>query len=117
MDYMILIYRDESEAPEPGSPEHQQMLAGWLEFNQRLIEGGHWVAGGALQLSDTATTVRLNGDRTVTDGPYAETKEQLGGYYVITAPDLDVALELAGSMPAPDAAIEVRPLSFRPDAS
>ncbi|MBM9469499.1 YciI family protein [Nakamurella leprariae] len=120
MDYMILIYRDEADAPEPGSPEHGQMLAGWLAFNQRLIDGGHWITGGALALSDTATTVRLDGNGsapgTVTDGPYAETKEQLGGYYLISAPDLDVALELARALPIRDASVEVRPVASRPDA-
>jgi hypothetical protein len=126
MEYMVLIYGEHpgAEQPEPGSAEFDRMMAGWLAFNQRLIDGGHWIAGGALQPSRTATTVRLDGTGSaragltvsVTDGPYAETKEQLGGWYVVSAPDLDAALELARSIPIRDAAIEVRAVASRPDA-
>ncbi|MTD15753.1 hypothetical protein GIS00_17605 [Nakamurella sp. YIM 132087] len=118
MEYMILIYREETDAPEPGTPEHGQMMAGWLAFNQQLIDSGHWVTGGGLQLSTSATTVRRSGGAvdTLLDGPYAETKEQLGGFYLVRADDLDAALELAKAVPLPDALVEVRPLTYRPDA-
>jgi hypothetical protein len=59
MECMVLIYRDETEAPEYGSPEWEQMMSGFLAFNQRLIDGGHWIAGGGLQTTPSATTVRL----------------------------------------------------------
>src|SRR6476469_188326 len=60
MEYMVLIYRDETDAPEYGSPEWEQMMAGFLAFNQRLIDGGHWITGGGLQTTPSATTVRLS---------------------------------------------------------
>ena len=74
-------------------------MAGWFAYNQMLVEGGHFVAGASLQPSSTATVVH-NGTGAVTDGPYTETKEQIGGFYVVKADDLDEALALAGKMPA-----------------
>ena len=59
MEYMVLIYRDEADAPEYGSSAWEQMMAGFLAFNQRLIDGGHWIAGGGLHTTASATTVRL----------------------------------------------------------
>jgi hypothetical protein len=104
MEYMVLIYRDETEAPQFGSPEWEQMMAGFLTFNQRLIDGGHW-----------ATTVRLSAGTVpkVLDGPYAETKEQLGGFYLVRAETLDEVLDLAKGLPI-EGAIEIRPLTYRP---
>lgn len=115
MEYMVLIYRDETNAPEYGSPEWEQMMSGFLAFNQRLIDGGHWITGGGLQTTPSATTVRLTAGTVpkVLDGPYAETKEQLGGFYLVTADSLDDVLELAEGLPI-EGAIEVRPLTFRP---
>jgi hypothetical protein len=120
MEYMILIYRDESfEAPAPGTPEFDEMMAPWLAYNQELIDGGRWIAGANLTPTATATTVRksLDGPSSVTDGPFAETKEQLGGFYLVNAADLDEALELAGRLPVGVGSIEVRPVAFRPDAA
>jgi hypothetical protein len=116
MEYLLLINVDETHAPgEPGSDGFQENMAAWMAFNQRLVEGGHWIAGASLQPASTATVLdRRSG--AVTDGPYAETKEQLAGFYLLSAADLDEALELAGAMPLPDAAVEVRPVLFRPDA-
>jgi hypothetical protein len=120
---MILIHLDEqaapamaADAPAPGTPEFEAQMAPWFAFNQKLIDGGHWIAGAALQPSVTATTLRTAGGRTVTDGPYAETKEQLGGFYLVEAADLDEALALAEAIPAPGGTYEVRPVAFRPDA-
>jgi hypothetical protein len=119
MEYMILIHSDENfEMPAPGTPEFNDVMAGWMAYNQRLIDGGHWVSGASLQPTATATIVRKTfaGKPTITDGPFAETKEQLGGYYLIRADDLDQALELAAAIPIPVASLEVRPVAFRPDA-
>lgn len=116
MEYMFLINVDETQGP-PGDPTaegFEEMMAGWFAYNQMLTEGGHFVAGASLQPSATATVVH-NDTGAVTDGPYAETKEQIGGFYVVSATDLDEALALAAKMPAPGA-IEVRPIMFRPDA-
>jgi hypothetical protein len=119
MEYMILIHSDQDASmAAPGSPEFEAHMADWFAFNQRLIDGGHWIAGGSLQPTATATTVRkaAGAAPTVTDGPYAESKEQLGGFYLIRAADLDEALALATAIPLPTASMEVRPVAFRPDA-
>jgi len=116
MEYMLFL--GETEAHEmlmPGAPGFDEYMADWTAYNQKLIDGGHWISGGRLQPTATATTIRrVAGADTVVDGPFAETKEQLGGYYVISAADLDEALALAAAMPFTDAAIEVRPIAFRP---
>ena len=120
MEYMILINSDENyDAPAPGTPEFDAMMAEWGAYNQRLIDGGHFVAGASLQPTQTATTIHktFGGSPTITDGPYAETKEQLGGFYVISAADLDEAIALATAIPVPVASLEVRPIAFRPDAA
>ncbi len=119
MDYMISIHFEENfDGPAPGSPEFEQMMAGWLAFNQRLIDGGHWIAGANLQPSTTATTIRMSSGAApaITDGPFAETKEQFAGFYLIRAADLDEAIELAKALPVHVGSIEVRPVAFRPDA-
>jgi hypothetical protein len=119
MDYLMLIHSDETTGmPGPTDPDFEPMMAAWAAYNQRLIDGGHWIAGASLQPTATATTVTLTAGSTpaVTDGPYAETKEQLGGFYLVAADDLDAALELASAIPLPYASIEVRPVAVRPDA-
>ncbi|MEM7091663.1 MAG: YciI family protein [Actinomycetota bacterium] len=119
MEYMITNYREPStDGPAPGTPEFQEMMGAWMAYNQMLIDGGHWVSGASLAPADTATTIVLtDGTRTgTTDGPFAETKEQLGGYYLIKADDLDQAIELASKMPVGTASLEIRPVAFRPDA-
>jgi hypothetical protein len=118
MEYMILINSDENiDGPAPGTPAFEAMMGEWFAYNQRLIDGGHWIAGASLQPTATATTVHKHqaAAHTVTDGPYAESKEQLGGFYLVTAADLDEAIELALAIPYPMASIEVRPVAFRPD--
>ena len=120
MEYMLLITVDESYTPPaPGEPGFAEGMAAWADYNQLLIAGGHLINGGSLQPSSTTTTVRLAVDGSapaIIDGPFLETKEQLGGYYTISARDLDEALELAGRMPIPGGIVEVRPIAVRPDA-
>jgi hypothetical protein len=119
MEYMILIHGNEN-APMPaeGTPEFGEMMGQWMAYNQTLIDGGHWIAAANLMPTVTATTVRksFDGAPAITDGPFAETKEQLGGFYLITATDLDEALRLAAAIPIPVGSLEVRPVAFRPDA-
>jgi hypothetical protein len=117
MEYMILLYSDGSfELPAPDTAEFGEMMGEWMAYNQKLIDGGHWVAGASLQPTATATTLTktFGAAPTMTDGPYAETKEQIGGFYLVSAKDLDEAIELAKAVPIP---VEVRPVAFRPDAS
>lgn len=116
MEYMIILGSAEPrEQMTPTSPGFGEYMADWFAFNQKLIDGGHWISGASLQPISTATTIqRVAGVDTIVDGPFAETKEQFGGYYVIEAKDLDEALELAAAVPFTDAAIEVRPVAFRP---
>ena len=118
-EYMILAYSAENAAdmPEPGTPEFGAYMGEWMAYNQRLIDGGHWVSGASLADTTTATTLaRQGGEDTISDGPYAETKEQLGGYYVVKAESLDQAMELAAGLPIEEGYFEVRPVAFRPDA-
>jgi hypothetical protein len=119
MDYMITLYSDETyEIPGPGEPGFEEMMGEWMTYNQKLIDGGHWISAANLMPTPTATTIRKSFDGTsaLTDGPYVETKEQLGGFYLISAADLDEALALAGQIPIPVGSLEVRPVAFRPDA-
>ncbi len=116
---MILLYSDENvEMPAPDTPEFGEFMGEWMAYNQRLIDGGHWVSGASLQPTATATTIAKSADASaaITDGPYVETKEQLGGYYLISADNLDQAIELAKAVPIPVGSFEVRPVAFRPDA-
>jgi hypothetical protein len=108
--YMLLIYTPAEGGPPPEELEAQ--MPKWREFTQALVDSGAMVAGDPLQGSDSATTVRVrDGETLVTDGPFAETKELLGGYYIIDVPDLDKALEWAAKVPNVGyGSIEVRPL-------
>jgi len=106
--YLVLIYQDERQLsePAPGSP----MMRAHQEFQQANQSGLR--GGNALEHSHSATSIRPDGAGgfTVTDGPFAETKEQLGGYYLIEADDLDAALEIAKQVPMTQGGVEVRPL-------
>ncbi len=113
MKYMLLIYEDPTQdSPSPESAEGQAEFAQWGAYSQKLADDGVMVAGDPLQPPDTGTTVRQrNGDRLVTDGPFADTKEWLAGFYLIDVPDLDKAIEYAGKMPnIAHGSTEVRPL-------
>jgi len=110
--YMLLIYGDPSNGPAEGSPEAEAEMGQWFAYTESLQKAGVYVAGEALQSPSTATTVAVrNGERVVSDGPFADTKEWLGGYYTIDAPDLDAALDHAARMPnIHHATVEVRPV-------
>ncbi len=112
MQYMCLIYSKADSGPAPGTPEFSDYLKAYGEFTAMLQNKGAFVSGDALQPVATATTVtRENGKVETTDGPFAETKEQLGGYYLIECESLDTALELAAQIPtAEHGRIEVRPV-------
>ena len=112
MRYLLLIYTSEATDPKPGSPEFNEMMPGYAIFTQDVQQRGLFQSGEALQPTVTATTVRVrNGERMVTDGPFAETKEQLGGYYLLNCKDLDEAIELAARIPGAQAgSIEIRPV-------
>lgn len=109
-EYLVLIYEDESrwETAEPETAE--QIMKGHQVFGE--TNGAALRGGNALQPTSTATSVRRDaaGDVVVTDGPFAETKEALGGYYLLEAADLDEALALAKQIPAPFGGVEVRPI-------
>ena len=114
--YMMLIY-----TPNEGGPSPEELQAEhprWNAYTQELTEAGVLVAGDALEGVDTATTVReRDGETLLTDGPFAETKEGLGGYYLIDVPDLDAALKWAARIPsAPYGSTEVRPVRVFPEA-
>jgi hypothetical protein len=107
-EYMILIYEDENGYATATPDVFQQVMEAHTRFAQQVEEkGGKMVSGNALQQNSTATTIR--GD-VVTDGPFAETKEALGGYYLIEARDLDHALDIAKLCPARFGGVEVRPI-------
>lgn len=116
MQYLLLIYGDETTAPQPGDERAGGEMAGELDaynaFTEDIQKRGLFKAGEALHPSTAATTVRVRDGRTLTtDGPFAETKEQLGGFYLIDARDLDEAIEVAAKIPgARYGSIEVRPV-------
>jgi len=112
MNYMLLIYRDEATDPVPGTPEFDAMMSGYQTVTQELRDKDKLVAGDPLENIDTATTVRVrNGAAETLDGPFAETKEQLGGYYIVDCEDLDEAISWAAKIPtASHGSIEIRPL-------
>ena len=115
MKYMCLIY----SAPDAGPQSEQEMaetMPAWFDFTARVEAAGQLVAGDALQAVDTATTVQVRGNDTITtDGPFAETKEHLGGYYLLECENLDEAIARAAEIPAAKyGSIEVRPLMELP---
>ena len=112
MRYMLLLYSAEDASPAPGTPEQAAEMNEWFAFTEALVEAGAMVAGDPLHGIDTATTVRIRDGKTLsTDGPFAETKEILGGYYIIDVDDLDAATEWAARVPlAPYGSVEIRPI-------
>lgn len=112
MKYMLLLYSAADAGPAPGTPEQAAEMQEWFAYTEALAAAGVLVAGDALHGTEQATTLRVRDGRPVTtDGPFAETKEVLGGYYLIDVPDLDAALEWAAKVPlAPYGSVEVRPL-------
>ena len=107
MRYLILIYENEATAPQDESE-----MKRWFDYTDELNKAGVMLGGEALHPTSSATTVRVkSGKRVVTDGPFAETKEQLGGFYLIDVPNLDEALKWAEKIPSADRGpVEVRPV-------
>ena len=118
MQYLLTIYEDETFWNTTPPEQLGEVMAGYQQFGE---DAGEKILGGnALQPTATATTVRVRGDeRLVTDGPFAETKEQLGGYYLLECKDLDEAIEWAAKIPgAKSGSIEVRPImAFNEDGT
>lgn len=113
MQYLLLIYDNENKmADRMSGPEREAFMADYFAYTKALKDAGAFIAGDALQGIATATSVRMRaGERMVTDGPFAETKEQLGGYYLIEAEHLDDAIDWGSKIPsARFGTIEVRPL-------
>jgi hypothetical protein len=116
--YLLLIYGDETARPELSPEEQASEMKVWGEYTDWLREKGWYEAGEALQYSSTATVVRQREGATLTtDGPFAETKEQLGGYYLVSCENLDEAIEAASRIPtvARGEPVEVRPIQEFPE--
>lgn len=116
MKYILLIYDDEQVRVKSSEAERTQMYGEYAQLTQQIQSGGQYVAGSGLQPTATATSVRVrDGQRLLTDGPFAETREQLGGYYLVDARDLDEAISIAARIPsARQGTAEVRPLMVMP---
>ena len=118
MQYLLLIYHNESQW-ERMSPTQQTIVhQEYRDLIQRLASTGKYLAGDELKPTTTATTVRVReGLQSITDGPFAETKEQLGGYFLVNANDLDEAIAIAAQIPsARDGCIEIRPVAAQEQA-
>ncbi|MBI1941764.1 MAG: YciI family protein [Acidobacteria bacterium] len=112
MKYLCLIYEDETLWQKIPKAEAEKVFGEYFAFQDSIKKSGHYIGGNPLQPTHTATTVRVrNGKVSTTDGPFAETKEQLGGYYLIEANDLNDALQVASRIPSARlGSIEVRPI-------
>ena len=112
MKYLCLIYDDEKKMATMSKDEGEAFMGEYFAFTEGIKQSGHYLGGNALQPVNTATTLRNRGGKlSTTDGPFAETKEQLGGYYLIEARDLNDALQVAAKIPsAKTGSIEVRPI-------
>jgi hypothetical protein len=118
MKYLCLIYSDETQWPKLPKEDTDKMLAEYGAFGESIRSGGQFIAGHRLHPTNTATTVRIrDGKMSTTDGPFAETKEQLGGFYMIEARDLNEAIQIGARIPgARVGSIEVRPVWEMPRA-
>jgi hypothetical protein len=120
MKYLCLIYDEEATLAALSKEEGDAMMGEYFTFSDDIAKSGHYVAGEALQPVATATTIRMrNGRLSTTDGPFAETKEQLGGFYLIEARDLNEAIQIASRIPSVRyGSIEIRPVVdfSQPDA-
>src|SRR3954465_11391695 len=102
LQYLLLIYGDQDGWKSRSEEENGQLMQDYTQFTQELEQSGAMVAGNALQPTDPSTTVRVRNDETLTtDGPFAETKEQLGGYYLVEVGSIDEALEGGAQIPGP----------------
>ena len=116
MQYLLMLYTDEKLLSAMSPEENQRFYAEFMKVTAEIKESKHYVGGNPLHTISTATTVRVrNGKAQRTDGPFAETREQLGGYYLIEANDLDEACALAARIPSARlGSIEVRPVRPMP---
>ncbi|AGC46575.1 DGPF domain-containing protein [Myxococcus stipitatus DSM 14675] len=112
MKYLLMIYENEKLWESLSQEDTQKILGEYAVFTESLEKSGSYIAGEALEPTPTATTVRIrDGKRLTTDGPFAETREQLGGFYLVEAKDLDEAIAMASRIPnARTGSIEVRPI-------
>ena len=112
MQYLLLIYGNEAAARQASEGAMNEMIAAYARFKEDITKSGVYVGSNRLRPTSTAKTVRAkNGKLSTIDGPFAETKEQLGGYFLIDVPDLDAALSWAARCPAAHhGAVEVRPI-------
>jgi hypothetical protein len=113
MKYLCLVYHEEEKINALPRSEYDDIVHSVLDYREELRKSGHYITSSPLQSVHTATTIRVRGGKvSITDGPFAETKEQLGGFYLIEARDLNEAIRLAAMMPpARIGSIEVRPLA------
>ena len=118
MQYLLLIYQNESDWERLEPAQQTTIYQEYRELIQRLAATEKYIAGDELKPTTTATTVRVReGRQTITDGPFAETKEQLGGYFLVNATDLDDAIRIAAQIPsARDGSIEIRPVAVQDQA-
>lgn len=112
MKYLLLIYGEDSRWEKVSDAEREVILREYMQFTQDIVQSGHYLGGNELQSISKATSVRVrDGKQLVSDGPFAETKEALGGYYLVEAKDLDEAIALAARIPSVRwGTIEVRPI-------
>jgi hypothetical protein len=112
VQYIFLIYGDQSEGGSASPEEMAKSMQEWGDYTQYLKDKGYHLAGEALYPTHDATTVRVRDGKTITtDGPFAETKEQLGGFYLVDCPSLDEAIEASAKMPVgPNGSVEIRPV-------
>lgn len=113
MQYVILIYESPEDFASRSPERREAVMAPWRAYHKALVDAGVYVMGAPLQPDATGTTIRVKGgQRQVQDGPYADTKEQLGGFIILELPSLDAALEWAARCPtAATGALEIRPVS------
>ena len=118
MKYLLLIYENEASWEKVPEAEQGKIFQEYMDYTSAIRKSGNYVAGEALQPTSSATTVRVkNGKTLTTDGPFAETREQLGGFYMVEAKNLDEAVALAARIPsARNGSIEVRPIMPTPSA-
>ena len=118
MEYLLLIHGEEKRWAKMSNEERGKIHQAYVDFTQGIVRSGHFRAGAQLQPTSTATTVReKKGKPVTTDGPFVETKEQLGGYYLVDCKDLDEAISIAARIPSihVGGSIEVRPVVPMPE--